>query len=321
MLEAPKAPIDRKLSPDDGMYVPGQEAHYFSAGHSAMNNILVAQQAAGLSAPKNILDMACGYGRVMRMLKAYFPAALLTACDIDKTAVDFCGDSFDADKVYGKENFDEIHFSRKFDLIWCGSLLTHLPRSFWESCLRLLVGHLSTDGLLVFTTHGRYVARTITGDGFYYGLEPAQAYELAQEYGRNGFGYCTYPGHAAFGVSISSPPWVVAFIGKQTDLQLCSLNEMGWDQHQDVYACSSIQARVRSDLDDYSARAVEYVVSELGAATLSGWRPSADASEVREQIARCVEKKIALDNLPIGPRVRWILANKAFDEWSSGRKL
>ena len=47
-----------------------------------------------------MLDFACGHGRVMRTLKAAFPDALLTACDIDRDGVDFCARTFGAAPVY-----------------------------------------------------------------------------------------------------------------------------------------------------------------------------------------------------------------------------
>ena len=126
IFEDLKQNIIRTISPKDSMYIRGQEAHYFSVGRSAIRNINTGLIAANLSSPANILDMACGYGRVLRMLKAYFPEARLTACEIDSNAVDFCAETFGAKKAYSDINFGQIVLSEKFDLIWCGSLLTHL---------------------------------------------------------------------------------------------------------------------------------------------------------------------------------------------------
>ena len=39
---------------------------------------------------ESILDFGCGFGRVLRMLKAAYPEARLTAADVKREGVDFC---------------------------------------------------------------------------------------------------------------------------------------------------------------------------------------------------------------------------------------
>jgi hypothetical protein len=60
------------------------------------------------------------------MLKAAFPGAELTACDIDRDAVEFCAETFGAVPVCAETRPEQIRFDREFDLIWSGSLFTHL---------------------------------------------------------------------------------------------------------------------------------------------------------------------------------------------------
>lgn len=141
------------ISPNDSMYM--NEEHYFSVGHSALQCIKLAMLAANKESFDKILDLPCGYGRVLRMLKAAFPNAKLTACDLDRDAVDYCASVFGTTSVYSNKQPDKILFEDKFDLIWCGSLLTHLNSNYWESFLNLFNSLLYPGNILVFSTHGR----------------------------------------------------------------------------------------------------------------------------------------------------------------------
>ena len=47
-------------------------------------------------APRRILDMPCGHGRVTRVLRARFPDAAITVCDIDRDGAGFASDRFGA---------------------------------------------------------------------------------------------------------------------------------------------------------------------------------------------------------------------------------
>ena len=107
---------------------------------------------------ERILDLPSGHGRVLRYLKAEYPDARLTACDIHPDAVDFCAQVLGATPIYGQAHPNEMEFQDKFDLIWCGSLLTHLDVPMWHEFLGLFESLLEVGGLLIFTTHGRSIA-------------------------------------------------------------------------------------------------------------------------------------------------------------------
>jgi SAM-dependent methyltransferase len=105
---------------------------------------------------KTVLDMPCGFGRVARHLRTAFPHAKLTCCDLYQDRVDFCSREFRADGVKSKENYDDIEFPHTFDLIWVGSLLTHLPEPLFKKALALFSRSLSPNGIAVVTTQGRH---------------------------------------------------------------------------------------------------------------------------------------------------------------------
>jgi cyclopropane fatty-acyl-phospholipid synthase-like methyltransferase len=200
--------------------------------------------AAQLTDFRCILDLPSGYGRVLRTLKAYFPNAKLAACDLDKDAVEFCRRTFNAIPLYSATVPKDVKINDRFDLIWVGSLLTHLDNRKWDGFLELFDSLLNPNGLLVVTTHGRRPAEWIrTGISFYgmtvsqlYGLDNDQSEKLLRAYDTLGFGYVKYHSQNDYGISLSSPAWVLSHIQKFANLRLVTYLEYGWDNHQDVVA-------------------------------------------------------------------------------------
>jgi SAM-dependent methyltransferase len=116
------------ISPKDQMFDRAYPQAYFRYGPSAVRCIELAMLAVGKRDLAEILDLPCGHGRVLRTLKAAFPMARLTACDIDRDAVDFCADTFAATPVYSSDRVQDIDLRNNFDLIW-GGLSVHSLRS------------------------------------------------------------------------------------------------------------------------------------------------------------------------------------------------
>src|SRR5438132_6598087 len=89
------AKVDSRISYNDGMY-KGDGEHYFRVGLSAIHCIDEALREAQIESVKNILDLPCGYGRVLRFLVHRFPQAHVTACELMPDAVRFCAETFGA---------------------------------------------------------------------------------------------------------------------------------------------------------------------------------------------------------------------------------
>src|SRR5205085_1205813 len=68
----------------------------------------------------------CGYGRVLRFLVRRFPDARVTACELLPDAVRFCAATFNAIPAQSAYELDTLTLGARYDLIWCGSLATHL---------------------------------------------------------------------------------------------------------------------------------------------------------------------------------------------------
>jgi len=138
--------IVSETAPKDQMYRTDPSRN-FRWGHEALRCIKLAVLAAGKDDLKNIFDLPCGHGWVLRTLKAAFPEAGITACDLNRDGVDFCARAFGATPVYARKLPEQIQIESSFDLIWCGSLLTHLDFERWPGFLRLSQSLLVQDGI------------------------------------------------------------------------------------------------------------------------------------------------------------------------------
>ena len=135
----PDTDFIRDISPEEEMF-NSNESHYFSVGRSALDCITTSLRAAKKvpAEVKQILDLPCGHGRVMRYLKSAFPEATITACDLLRGGVDYCASTFGALPVYSHEQPSKIPLPHAtFDLIWVGSLFTHFDSDYWLEFLRV----------------------------------------------------------------------------------------------------------------------------------------------------------------------------------------
>jgi SAM-dependent methyltransferase len=219
------------------MFVKGHGEHYLKVGKSAMRNIFLAMISVNKTDLHSILDFGCGYGRVLRILKYFYPNAQLSACDLERAAVDFCRRTFKAKAIYSHENPAHIPLEDQYDLIWVGSVFTHLHSSRWNGFLKLLSSHLQKNGILSFSVHGQNPYQTMSQGIKNYGLDPVKLPELLHDYKTTGFGYLDYPNIIGFGVALSSPAWVCAQVNELDNIKLVSYSETAWDNHHDIVAC------------------------------------------------------------------------------------
>ncbi len=233
----------REVSPNDEMYLVDPE-WYFHLGAKALEHIRRAMEAAERTGFNRILDIPSGHGRVLRALKAGFPNAHLTACDIDEDGVEFCARVLGATPIVSRADPAEIELDGPYDLIWCGSLLTHMNAARWPEFLDLFRSQLSDFGLLAFSTHGRFAAELVKR-GKTFGLPDGSGEALLHGFAAEGFAYAEYPQATkqrialpTYGVSLASPGWVFERIGEQPGLVVVSYAERAWGV-QDVVACMS----------------------------------------------------------------------------------
>jgi SAM-dependent methyltransferase len=227
-------PVESLISPNDGMY-KGDGKHYFSVGLSAIRCIDQAIGLASIHAPQRILDLPGGHGRVLRFLVHRFPKAAITVCDLDTDGVDFCASTFGVNGVYSKQDLSALSLENQFDLIWCGSLVTHLDEPRIVSLIKFFQRHLMPGGLLVFTAAGERVLEWMSSGEFDYGISKAAIPRITSDYRAAGYAYTDYPYMPDYGISLTSPQWIRSRIEQVGKLREVYFSEHGWDDHQDVY--------------------------------------------------------------------------------------
>jgi SAM-dependent methyltransferase len=227
---------------NDGMYA-GDGARYFKVGLSAMSCIDEAVRNARLEKIENILDLPCGGGRVLRFLPCRFPAAKVWACDLQRDMVDFCAREFSATPVYSAADFDQLSIDASFDLIWCGSLVTHLNAPGIRSLLGFFSRHLRPGGVLVLSTHGERAAELMLNQEIDYGVSGEALKQAIARFRADGFGFASYPNEddygvptneGQYGISLTARAWIAA-TAQTEGLEEEYFAAHGWDNHQDVF--------------------------------------------------------------------------------------
>lgn len=151
------------------------------------------------------------------------------------SAISSIEEAFDAARPKSMNRIlDQFSLGAQFDLIWCGSLVTHLNDTGIRSLLAFFARHLQPDGLLIFTAHGERVIQRMLNYEFDYGITPESVAATIEAYRKEGCGFADYPGASAYGVSLTSPEWIRR-AATEIGLEEVYFRAHGWDDHQDVY--------------------------------------------------------------------------------------
>ena len=203
-LGVPVARVSRTISAHDKMFEKAAAA-YLYAGAVAMQLIRQCLTAVGTPEVRRVLDFGCGHGRVMRVLRAAFPDGELVACDIDKDAVSFCAETFGARPVLASKEATSLSLEGTYDLIWSGSVLTHLDPLRWAPLLSMLAGRLAPGGAVVVTVNGAPMTQVWQTARWSYSLPADELAKLVDAYRKQGTGYRNYPDREDYGLSVCSP--------------------------------------------------------------------------------------------------------------------
>ena len=212
-------------------------AHYLSVGASALNVVRGAQSLAAVADFTSILDFGSGAGRVTRWLRAAYPHASITAADIREEDLRFCSETFDAATWISGTDIDAMEAPGRYDLIWVGSVLTHLSASKTLTLLEKMLGWLLVNGVAVLSFHGRSAYSWRNGANY----GPAEMLpKIDEEYEKTGFGYSDYPNSPGYGISFCTPSWIIAAVEKLPGCRLVTVSELAWDRHHDIVAIQRI---------------------------------------------------------------------------------
>ena len=221
------------IHPDDDMHhredVDG--THYARVGRSAIDAIERALGAAGRSFAdvESCLDMPCGYGRVLRLLAQEIAPERITACDINRQAIRFCAQQFGVAALRSTPRLDGMRLGRH-DLIWCGSLVTHLDERRVAELLGSFAEALRPGGIAVVTIHAE---PPTTGE-----FAPRHD-EIKRALREHGHCHIAYDGALFdYGHAWHTPEYISRAFAAASDgrVRLVDHHPRGWDVHQDVLA-------------------------------------------------------------------------------------
>ncbi len=137
--------VDRRL----------QRAEYLRQGYEAAMTVAEVCRVLGLEArPLSVLDYASGYGRTARFLRAALGDIALSVSDIQDEAVDYAGRITGAMRVPAAWTPGELELRSRHDLVFVGSLFTHLRPEQFGDWIERLYRICAPSGALMFSTHG-----------------------------------------------------------------------------------------------------------------------------------------------------------------------
>lgn len=183
---------------------PQDDIFHFFAGHPTSNNPLRDYLADGwrtlsellllleradqpLVKMNHVLEFASGHGRFTRHLVKAIGPGRVTVSDVVPGAVAFSTTHFGVQGFVSAARPAQLHWPRRYGLVFVLSLFTHLPRATWSAWLARLWEAVAPGGVLVFTTHGALAAGragvTLDAEGFHFHPESeSHAIDVA-EYG------------------------------------------------------------------------------------------------------------------------------------------
>ena len=234
-----------RIHPNDLMFNKDSPSYYHQVGLGAYNSIEEALSLAGKTVTdiQSLLDFGSGFGRVTRVLAQKIDPTKISAFDVDPEGPTFCASEFGVKPLLFDGNWDSIPFSR-YDVIWAGSVFTHLSHAYTKDMLALLSRLLNNDGVLIFTTQGGTTFQKLEKGG--YGSDVGKrASTIKSEYEETGFSFVPY-GHYKdknIGMTWSSQPYMDSLVQtiSMGKLQLVKFDQRGWLNHQDVHAYRRVE--------------------------------------------------------------------------------
>src|SRR6267378_1570838 len=225
------AELSKEIHPADQMWLTGKD-WYFSVGKDGLEAVLRALSLSWLERVSAILDLPCGHGRVARHLRAAFPDIRMFFCDIDQSGVDFCANSFLGTPITSKPELTTVPLPN-VDVIWVGSLFTHVDLDRTKRWLAYLAEHLNEHGVLVATFHGGW---SIEEQKTHPMIDSASWAEIMRQYDASGFGFARYSHTdlSDLGVSLAKPSKVIDIASAIEGVRIIGYMERGWADNHDV---------------------------------------------------------------------------------------
>ena len=214
---------------------------YASTGRQAVELIARALEAREktLEDAGRVLDFGCGHGRVLRYLAQRVPPDRITVCDLDHRAARFCVEEFGVKSIPGSTDLDRVPLE-SYDVIWMGSVLTHLDREDAKALLRALTSVLLPGGAMVFTTLG---PSTLAESEDFRRTYGDKGEKILADLKSNEFSYARYEHYRGdeYGLAWYAPAALKSTVDEASGGRLTLLYEQprGWANFQDAWAFGS----------------------------------------------------------------------------------
>lgn len=167
------------------------------------------------------------------------PPTCIRVGDVDREAVRFCAKEFGVKPFYSRTDITTQPFPEKYNLIFVGSLLTHLEPAAGEKVLGALASVLRHRGQIVFTTQGESCISHLAWYGDHFARQES-TYRLQLE--QCGVGFSTYPHKRGYGITLHAASYVERLMQQRfPHLRRVRFAPRGWDNHQDVWSYQSSQ--------------------------------------------------------------------------------
>jgi SAM-dependent methyltransferase len=244
-------------------------SQYFNVAlqqHFAARQVLDALFPLG-PAPVDVLDFACGFGRLIRFLGSGERAVQLAVSEIQDDALHFVAGEFGVEVLPSSMDPESFDPGRRFDFIWVASLFSHLPAGLFQRWLARLHALLTPEGVLCFSVHDEALVPpgdAMPAGGLLFKPQSENADLDAQAYGT------TYVTEAYVRAAVER----VAGSGHP-----CQRIRKGLAHEQDLYAVAADPGRDLSLLARFRRGAWGWVDErgvEAGALHLRGWAASLD---------------------------------------------
>jgi len=158
----------RYLASHPQVIVPGAELRFnvvgaidipgfLAGGQRTAEDIEAALTQAGASVERvgRALDFGCGCGRLLLEAVRRWPHVRWAGSDVDERAIQWCATHLPSATILVNQPLPPLPFpDGEFDLIWCGSVFTHLDEGRQDAWLEELRRTLAPGGYLLASVHG-----------------------------------------------------------------------------------------------------------------------------------------------------------------------
>jgi SAM-dependent methyltransferase len=130
---------------------------FLASGEQAVADIEEALGSVGKSMTqvRRFLDFGCGCGRLIIALSRRWPDLEIAGCDVDERGIAWCQRHLPGSTCVVNDALPPAPFEdESFDLIWCGSVFTHLDEARQDSWLAEMRRVLTPGGILLASVHG-----------------------------------------------------------------------------------------------------------------------------------------------------------------------